>query len=605
MPSGTIYLNKYGDGTYWPEARLKWSSTPNPASNTSYVTLTLQLIYQKPSYMEASDVNAQYYDIYMDGSLTSRGNALKSVEITNEKRSLTTGVWGTVQTLSFTVSHNSSGNCTIYIGATIVDHNRPKVINFGIGSGRAAINLGSTTSLPSVTGAVNFNDEENPTMNYSNPMQNQTTTLEGCIASENGSIIYANYRAISKTGSSYTFNLTDAERASLRAAVAKDTLSVRFYVRSVIRGTTYHAYSAPKTMTLINAQPTLAPTVVDTNTTTVALTGNSSKFIRGHNAMKFAFNASGRKGASIKSYSLVCGAFKSSSSSGTFNNVESGTFVFSVTDSRGYTASKTVEVTGIDYVQLTCNQKVQMALQGESDAQVHLTVTGDCFSGNFGAKKNDLKIYVRHSEDGGAWGAWGEITPLLASFSGNKYSLTADVSGFDVSGTYTFQCKAVDSLGEVVTAEYPVKFTPVFDWGKYDFNFNVPVTIEGNPLADFVIETGTASMGSNGTWYWAKWASGKAECYGCRNYGNMGVSTAWGGLYRSEAFTQSLPSGLFKNTPEVIDITFRNSNFGAWIAKHETSAPSSSSSGSFIVVRPASATLSQAYIGFNVVGRWK
>lgn len=600
MPSGTISLNQYGSDTHY-KGRLKWTSTPNPANNTSYVTLTLQYYFEHP---DTARKNFAAFDIYIDCGFGYRDDALKYVESISEKQYYYAQVWTTAKTMSFTVYHDSSGNRTMYVGGYVQRTNYTDLTNLTTG-GRAPINLGSTTSLPSVTGAVNFNDEENPTMTYSNPMGDQVTSLEGCIASENGSIIYANYRSISKTGSSYTFNLTDAERASLRAAVAKDTLSVRFYVRSVIRGTTYHAYSAPKTMTLINAQPTLAPTVVDTNTTTVALTGNSSKFIRGHNAMKFAFNASAKKGASIKSYNLVCGAFKSASSSGTFNNVESGTFVFSITDSRGYTASKTIELTGIDYVQLTCNQKVQMAMQPDSSAQVHLTVTGDCFSGNFGAKKNDLRIYVRHSEDGGAWGAWGEITPLLESFSGNKYSLTADVSGFDVSGTYTFQCKAVDSLGEVVTAEYPVKFTPVFDWGKYDFNFNVPVTIEGNPLVDFVIETGTTSMGSNGTWYWAKWASGKAECYGCRNYGNMAVTTAWGGLYRSEAFTQSLPSGLFVSTPEFIDITYRHSNYGAWIAKHETSAPSSSSSGSFIVVRPASATLSQAYIGFNVVGRWK
>ena len=83
------------------------------------------------------------------------------------------------------------------------------------------------------------------------------------------------------------------------------------------------------------------------------------------------------------------------------------------------------------------------------------------------------------------------------------------------------------------------------------------------------------------------------------------VNPNWGGLYRSSTFTHSLPSGLFVATPEVIDISFRNGSYGGWIIRHEESAPSEYSTGSFAIVRPASATISQAYISFNIIGRWK
>ena len=137
--------------------------------------------------------------------------------------------------------------------------------------------------------------------------------------------------------------------------------------------------------------------------------------------------------------------------------------------------------------------------------------------------------------------------------------------------------------------------------GSVDFD---TFTIDGNTLNDFVIETGEEAMGSNGTWYWRKWASGKSEAWGCRNFGNMAVTTAWGNLYRSAALTQDLPNKVFIRTPDSININIVHGNFGGWICKHEQTAPSATTTGSFIWVRPASATVSPTNIGFYIVGEW-
>lgn len=135
-------------------------------------------------------------------------------------------------------------------------------------------------------------------------------------------------------------------------------------------------------------------------------------------------------------------------------------------------------------------------------------------------------------------------------------------------------------------------------------NFNYSFTIGGYILNDYVIETGEQSMGSNGTWYWRKWASGKSEAWGCRNFGRMAVTTAWGNLYRSEIFTQDLPSDVFIRTPDSININIVHANYGGWICKHEQTAPSADTTGSFIFVRPASATVTPTNIGFYVIGEW-
>lgn len=144
--------------------------------------------------------------------------------------------------------------------------------------------------------------------------------------------------------------------------------------------------------------------------------------------------------------------------------------------------------------------------------------------------------------------------------------------------------------------------------------FNGTVTFEdgsvgGDPtnyFADYVIETGYEEMGTNGMWYWRKWKSGKSEAWGCRNFGNMGVSTAWGNLYRSAIFTQDLPDKVFIRTPDAININIVHATFGGWICKHEQTAPSAVTTGSFIFVRPASATVTApTNIGFYIIGEWK
>lgn len=449
--------------------------------------------------------------------------------------------------------------------------------------------------------APNFTDEQNPAITYSNPYGTVLETLEACIADSKGQTIYVPYRAVTKTGSSYTFYLTIDERNTLRSAAGGSSLAVRFYLKSVIEGITTYKH-LDRTMTLDDIAPVINPTVRDNDTTIVALTGNDQKIILGYSDIYYSIGVTPPSGTSIISKSIRCGNQSKTTNSGTFTNVDTNVIEFSATDSRGNVALETVEMEVVPYINVTCNQTVRLNLDGT----IALVVKGNYFSDSFGAQNNTLKIEARSRESGQAWSEWGDISVLLADASGGTYTLTATMSGFDPSGTYEFQARATDKLTSAESTIDPVTLKPIFDWGKYDFNFNVPLTIEGNSLDDYVIETGTEAMGTNGTWYWSKWKSGKAECYGCRNYGNMAVTTDWGGLFRSEPFTQSFPTGLFNATPEVIDVTFRGgSNVGGWISMHEDSAPSDYESGSFIMVRPASATMTQVYLSFNIIGRWK
>ena len=123
-----------------------------------------------------------------------------------------------------TIPHNADGSKTISVSAYI-DHAR-------FSSNSQGFNVALTT-IPrqaNIVSAPDFYDTDNPTITYSNPAGNISaiTSLQACI-SLTGAVADVPYRDISKTGTSYTFNLTQSERNTLLAACPNsNTLSVRF-----------------------------------------------------------------------------------------------------------------------------------------------------------------------------------------------------------------------------------------------------------------------------------------------------------------------------------------------------------------------------------------
>lgn len=580
--SFTLKTSSY-DGRY---LQLSCTQTPDVSANTSTINWTLTVAGGNSSYYTTGPTTAKINNkqVYYKDRVSWSTNAFPAA------KGSTSG--------SMVVTHNTDGSLTIPVSLSTAIYTTDS---------RAASGnweLDKIARGASITSAPNFTDEENPVLKYSNPAGNSVTSLQACIASSDGKTIYAAYRDITKTGTSYTFSLTTAERNALRNATPNsNTMTVRFYIKTEIGDNTFRTSSA-KTLTIANPNPTLNPTVVDTGSNSTTHTGDANnKVIKGFNTMSITFGASAVKGATIASQKVTCGA-KSRTTDGTMSNVESGDFVFTVTDSRGNTTTKTIKKTLINYF----NPTIQTSyLKLSTDGVLNFTLSGKAWVGSFGAVSNSITVRYRYKVSGGSWSSY---TTVSATMSGTSYSYAGTISGLDYKKTYVFQALVRDVIhpydsNAITTGEKSVLARPVFDWGSDDFNFNVPVYFEGQPMVDFIIEQGTEAMGSNGTWYWEKWASGKAVCYGRRNYGSMAVTTVWGSLYQSESFTQALPTGLFASTPLSINIEFTDANYGGWIARDGASSPSTSSSGSFRVLRASSATLSRSWLTFHVIGRWK
>lgn len=226
------------------------------------------------------------------------------------------------------------------------------------------------------------------------------------------------------------------------------------------------------------SKPTLSPTASDSNTTTVALTGDSSKFIKYYSNAAVATGAAARNSATLNSYKITCGAKSLTTTSGTINAVESGSFTFSATDSRGYTTTQTVNKTLIEYIKLTCSLN---AGAPTTAGVATLQISGNYFNGSFGAVANTLTVQYRYKTQGGTYGSWTETT---ATKSGNTYNATATISGLDYQATYVFQARAIDKLATKNTNEQTRRTTPVFDWGKNDFKVNGDFRVTGATTLD-------------------------------------------------------------------------------------------------------------------------
>lgn len=557
-----------------------------------------------------------------------------------------------------------------------------------------------------IENAQSFTDEENPTIIYrinSNyKYYTHYSTRIGIlrpglnpneICNIDDFLIYRELnfeKGISSTTQSYTFEFTDRERELLRNTYTNSAVnSVYFallseaYISTNSKDYNYKrylnknsgwvtdkglntAYSCiEKTLTFVGAEPTLNPTVRDIKSETLALTGNENIIVKYESMAEYSSNAVASKNAVIIEESVTCGSItKYNTPNGIFLDAESENFLFTAIDSRGLQTATLVSKTAVNYVKPTCYQEFEIKLSSKTTAEIKVKLSGNYYHGSFGLVDNTLLLEMRYGKKGETLSEWMPIT-AAPEFYDNQYDLTVVLDGFNYEDSYVFQSRITDKLNLVQSSQDTVKLYPVFDWSDIDFNFNVPihmngetvlrhnaeannivlsasgghiylrpkgtdesegetiiypdgsikfggavdfsdsVTIDGNLFKDHIIETGTEAMGSNGTWYWCKWASGKSECWGCRNFGNMAVTTAWGNLYRSAILTQDLPNKVFVTTPDVININIVNSNYGGWICKHENAAPSAVTTGSFIFVRPASATVSPTYIGFHVIGLWK
>lgn len=501
---------------------------------------------------------------------------------------------------------------------------------------------------------------DKPIYYYTTPPEDQWSSWVDIPLSSNGS-----FSAV--VSSTFAAFLRSGPLSKVTSATCYYYLKSYFADGSVV----YDAKAAR--VSLATTDINLVADVYDINPATLAITGNKNIFIKYMSNAEYVLNATPvPAGASLVSCYVQHGNYKGEPPTGVINGVENGSFYFYAKDSRGIIKTKEIERDVYDYVKLTCNASATTELSGDlgTGATVRLTMNGNYFNGTFGGKKNELKIWVKHTQPDGSMGDWVDLSPLLYETDGNTFTFGTTITGLTYEIPYTFKCKCADKLMEVESEEFTIRVLPVFDWGNNDFNFNATVnmyktpvlrfnrdtgnivlsggeegkiylrptgtdvtdneviihengnvdvsgnldaaglTVNGVPVttpANYLMESGTEAMGTNGTWYWEKWSNGKAVCWGTRNFGSWNISGSTGNYKTPSSFKQSFPLGLFAYPPDCVQMTLglNGSTYTPWIALQGTENHTASQTAPFVICNTMSGQLGSTHVAFHAIGRWK
>lgn len=319
--------------------RADWSAVQNAAGNYSDVTVKHTLVIGSAYSLNiASRTNncsvGRVSQGYTSGSINQKGGSVL------------------LGTTVHRVVHNADGTKTAQINDTFNINTTIDGTKVGSIVASGSISLDRIARNATIVTANDFTDETNPTLTYSNP---SSFTCDVAIEFAGGSITRA--KAISGAGGSYEMQLTDAERTTLRNA-SKNTsaLPITYVLKTTIDGTAYYS-RAERKMNVVDAAPELgAVSYEDTNAATVSVTRDKSRIIQNHSTLTVTVpTATAKKGATIASYAIAFGGVTKTVkaagavSLGAVDVSYSQALTVTATDSRGFTASKSVQVTVDDY----------------------------------------------------------------------------------------------------------------------------------------------------------------------------------------------------------------------------------------------------------------
>lgn len=401
------------------------------------------------------------YFYYGGGSSVSSSNSTFKLDGTTIKTgsySYSNG-YHLLGTKQITVTHNNDGT---FPGRSV------KIIGDSYhidGSKSGNITAPKINRLAIVTSGMDFNDEENPTIAFTNPANYQVAPYMNFWL--NDVRVVALERPKGDYTSPYTWELTEAERTQIRNALSNTNSCVVTEGVETYNGNTNLGYNAvKKTFVIVNSAPTFNYfEFEDINTTTTALTGNNQKIIKNYSNVKVTIpeqnKAIANKGATMLKYMFTCENNQvdipysdSTDVNGTINNVQSGVFTVFAVDSRSRNSNvQALATSTIDYTELI-KGNINVVRQTGTSEETVLTLDGQINLVNFGSVTNSIKVaktrYKQSNSD--TWSNYSNITIVVdnnGNFSFNDLIQGDTTLGFDEANSYNIEVVISDELSTI------------------------------------------------------------------------------------------------------------------------------------------------------------
>lgn len=432
----------------------------------------------------------------------------------------------------------------------------------------------------------------------------------------------------SKGTNNITVSLTSEQREKILEHMASKKSFTAKFCLTTYNGSTRIGDTVSKDATIQTTSGTSAPSFSDfthrdsNKYGTVDITGDNQIYIKGYSSLQIEIGEPSPKNeASISSYKVTVGSVSKSFNEttidyGTIDTSGNVTLKVEVIDSRGYTTAVTKNITVIDYQDISITDYT-IRRKNEVEPTVQLA-----FSGNISpitidgtARNRAVSAKFRYAQSGKGFSDWESLTvgTTYPSFEFATLALSGfdGVIAFDSNLQYTIEIQVADSLSSDTITLTVNKGTPLVAYRSKKVGINTPnpqaaldvvggFILDGEPLADFVVEQGTKDI-----WTYRKWSSGIAECFG-RAYVETEFTNTWGQNCVSNERTplKEYPFKFIERPIETAQLTF--DNFAVWTCLDAGCLNTAEHCGQYKGIRGKETPhVAKMYIDFQVKGKWK
>lgn len=287
----------------------------------------------------------------------------------------------------------------------------------------------STYDYAKITDAPNITIGNNATVNYTNPYK---ASIQIGIFTTDGTESIAAYRNANSSSTNYTFNFTQDEINKMYQKAIKNSVTLRYYLRTYCNGSYYYSY-VDRTFSVNTG--TNSPIFSnfdyeDVNSKTLTLTGDNLKIIKKYSDLKVTISTNNKmiaqNGAEPSNYRVIAGDssfpldYSSSQNvSGIISYVNSNSVTVYAIDSRGNQTEKSKSLNVVPYTEIAI-QHLNIQRENGVGENLEISLKGTYSTVDFGKISNNIKkISIAFREKYRPLSDWVDITNRFSISEGN------------------------------------------------------------------------------------------------------------------------------------------------------------------------------------------